>query len=706
MSKDQDFDIECVSYYASVTANYPDVGEIKASFIGAHAKIYGYPIFEITSAHSSCGEKRYGILRNDWKTVFKCEEHRMLPAYVKGDTCTNDYVLLNQENLLPMKDLKPKFFETYVAQRILFPDNQEITQKPTKKLEFEIGFQLLANLSDLLVFTHQKNILNYQADFLLELKNNLNEDVPSIVVEIDEEGHASYTPENEKFRQCVIESYNNRMVHIFVKRTSSQKDIEAIVAKYSKSIRDLAKDLVVEYGHGINEEDFIDTVQSNIINKVFLMMFLSMATGDVTFRYYMHQVGEFLGYSNKGNYEMLRKFLNSSHFEENIDWKVQKVAPVYRQEQLSTEKKSGNEGNGGHNKKIIIMTRACFNKLCILSRKPRSVQVAMMFAAVYEAALDYAQGLRSKMITNVGKLKENKEAAKKRMDDQVEQRKKMLDVTKLTKENEELQQKLDSFVAKTIELETTVEERDKSLQIVRTNIHKATYQISVLEEEKTRFQKRMFAVAEELRVMKEISVSNELYEKKEAELKELTVTFREYKLKYNVLVKKYNGNVVKNKSEREVKDQEILVLLEQHQKKEQEMYEQHQKKDEYTALLLARISELEKMIKPDIKVPVKIIKPVLKSPVTLVKPLAKRPDVDTKIHSPVKPIAKPDIIKPQPSAPAKPVAKPTNDVKFTKSYLTAKTINVLKDICRDKSLTGFSSQKTKSSLIDWMLTKL
>jgi hypothetical protein len=403
---------------------------------------------------------------------------------------------------------------------------------------------------------------------------------------------------------------------------------------------------------------------------------------------------------------MLRKFLNSSHFEENIDWKVQKVAPVYRQEQLSTEKKSGNEGNGGHNKKIIIMTRACFNKLCILSRKPRSVQVAMMFAAVYEAALDYAQGLRSKMITNVGKLKENKEAAKKRMDDQVEQRKKMLDVTKLTKENEELQQKLDSFVAKTIELETTVEERDKSLQIVRTNIHKATYQISVLEEEKTRFQKRMFAVAEELRVMKEISVSNELYEKKEAELKELTVTFREYKLKYNVLVKKYNGNVVKNKSEREVKDQEILVLLEQHQKKEQEMYEQHQKKDEYTALLLARISELEKMIKPDIKVPVKIIKPVLKSPVTLVKPLAKRPDVDTKIHSPVKPIAKPDIIKPQPSAPAKPVAKPTNDVKFTKSYLTAKTINVLKDICRDKSLTGFSSQKTKSSLIDWMLTKL
>ena len=411
MSNEEDFDIKTVSYYASVTANYPDVGQIKASMIGVHAKIYGYPIFEIISAHSSCGEKRYGILRNDWKTVFKCEEHRMLPAYVKGDTCTNDYVLLNEENLLPMKDLKPRFFETYVAQRILFPDNQEITQKPTKKFEFEIGFQLLANLSDLLVFTHQKNILNYQADFLLELKNNLNEDVPSIVVEIDEDGHASYTPENEKFRQCVIESYNNRMVHISVKRTSSQKDIEAIVAKYSKSIRDLAKDLVVEYGHGINEEDFIETVQSNIINKVFLMMFLSMATGDVTFRYYMHQVGEFLGYSNDTNYKQLRILLKSSQFEENIDWKVQKAAVRYTGQQLSTKEQGKNLGGAGLNKKVIIMTRACFNKLCIVSRKPRSVQVAMMFAAVYESALDYAQALRSKMITNVGKLKENKEAA-------------------------------------------------------------------------------------------------------------------------------------------------------------------------------------------------------------------------------------------------------------------------------------------------------
>jgi hypothetical protein len=526
------------------------------------------------------------------------------------------------------------------------------------------------------VFKHQKNILNYQADFLLELKNNFNGDIPSIVCEIDEDGHASYTPEKEKFRQSVIEAFNNRIIHIPVKRTSTQKQIEEIAIKYEKIIRDLAKELTIEYGFEFDEQNFISILQDNTVEPAFIKMFFDNKTGDKKFRYYMSDVGDFLEYDKKNNYQRLRTFLTSSpHFAEDVDWKVQKVAPPHAVGQLSTEKKSGNEGNGGHNKKVIIMSRVCFNTLCIVSRKPRSEEVGKFFAKVHDVALDYAQRLRVKAITNIRNIKVNEEDAKKRMDEQVIQRVDKSNLTKLKQENKELQEKLDSEVAKTVELETTVEEQNKSLQIVRTNIHKATYQISVLEEEKRKMQKRMLTVVEELRVMKEISVSNELYEKKEAELKELTVTFREYKLKYNVLVKKYNGNVVKNKSEREVKDQEISLLLEQHQKKEREMSEQE-------ALLLARISELEKMIKPDIKV--RVSKPSLS-----VSKLEKPPEVNTK-----------NIL------PAKSVVKPTNDLTITKSFLTSKTINALKDICRDKSLVGFSSYKTKNSLIDWMLLKL
>ena len=83
----------------------------------------------------------------------------------------------------------------------------------------------------------------------------------------------------------------------------------------------------------------------------------------------------------------------------------------------------------------------------------------------------------------------------------------------------------------------------------------------------------------------------------------------------------------------------------------------------------------------------------------------KQAEIDTKISSQVKQNDKMTMkqaeIDTNISSPIK-----TIDVKLTKVELSAKTINALKDICRDKSLSGFSSQKTKSVLIDWMLTKL
>ena len=42
----------------------------------------------------------------------------------------------------------------------------------------------------------------------------------------------------------------------------------------------------------------------------------------------------------------------------------------------------------------------------------------------------------------------------------------------------------------------------------------------------------------------------------------------------------------------------------------------------------------------------------------------------------------------------------------TKDELSAKTIKELKDICRIKSLRGFTLYKTKNSLVEWMLDNL
>jgi hypothetical protein len=701
-----EFDIDSVTNYASLTTTCPNIGEISGIAIEAFSRLCKFSMFEITSI-SQCKKKTYGILRTDWKTHFKCEEISSVFAYVRGDTSEHIYILLNEENLLHLKELKPKFFETYVAQRYIFPDNQDIIERPTKKFEFELGFQLFTLLSDLLVFKHQKNILNYQADFILELKNNFNGDIPSIVVEIDEDEHASYTPENEKLRQSVIEAYNNRMIHISVKRASTQQDIEEIAVKYSKIIRDLARELTIDYSFEFDEEDFIRILQDNTVEPNFIKMFFDNKTGDPKFRYYMSDVGDFLGYESTRNYERLKKFLTlSPHFEENVDWKVQKAAPPHAAEQLSIEKKTvKNLGGSGLNKKIIIMTRVCFNTLCIVSRKPRSEQVGKFFAKVHDVALDYAQRLRVKAITNISNLKENKEDAKKRMDFLVEQRVDKTKLTQISKENKELQGKLDSLLEKIVELETTVEERDKSLQIVRKNIANATYEISVLEEDKRKTQKRMSVVAEELRTMKETGISSELYEKKAAELEEVIISFREYKIKYNTVVKKYNTILLKNKDikiENEKKQEQISLLL-----------EETQKKDKENSLLLARISELEKMIKTEqseVKTSnILVTKPIVKTqPTTLTKPIVKTPPVTlTKpiVKTPPTTITKP-ILKTQPATLTKPVVKQEKDLPITKAFLEAKTMIALKDICREKSLSGYSIKKQKNELIEWMLTKL
>jgi len=338
MSNDDDFDIDLVTNYASVTTICPDIGEVFGIVIEAFSRVCKFSIFEITSISQS-KKNTYGILRTDWKTHFKCEEISSVFAYVRGDTSEHIYILLNEENLLHLKDLKPKFFETYVAQRYIFPDNQDIIKRPTKKFEFELGFHLFTLLSDLLVFKHQKNILNYQADFILELKNNFNGDIPSIVVEIDEDEHVSYTPENEKLRQSVIEAYNNRMIHISVKRTSTQQDIEEIAVKYSKIIRDLAKELTTDYSFEFDEEDFIRVLQDNTVEPNFIKMFFNNKTGDPKFRYYMSDVGDFLGYESTRNYERLKKLTLSPHFEENIDWKVQKVARRMRRSNFLQKRK-------------------------------------------------------------------------------------------------------------------------------------------------------------------------------------------------------------------------------------------------------------------------------------------------------------------------------------------------------------------------------
>ena len=342
---------------------------------------------------------------------------------------------------------------------------------PRKRLEFEIGYQLINRLSDIVVFKHQENIMNYHADFLLELKNNHNRDIPSIVIEIDEDRHDDRDPEMEKFRQNVIEYFNNRFIRIPVKRNASQEEINKIVNDSVNRIRDLSTELILEYTLDINEDDFIKQVEDHNIDKAFIKKFLNGNSGDKVFKYTHQEIGEFLGYPKTDNYHCLRMAIkgtarNPSVFVEGIDWKV---ACNLSCKQLS--KKSGNEGNGGHNVLTYLITRTTFNRLCINAhRKPRAKQVAHFFAVVYEVAVSYVQRLRAKNVESGVNTRSSHEQVKERINQLVNQNVKKTSMYKISTELEELKNKFNEMKNERDKCMDELMEKNKSIKDLQEKV--------------------------------------------------------------------------------------------------------------------------------------------------------------------------------------------------------------------------------------------
>jgi hypothetical protein len=254
-------------------------------------------------------EYSFGIIDADWKTFFKTPIQDAKLCQLSYQDESYFYVCLTQESLKGLKNTKSTKIETYVAQRMICGDDIET---PAKKLEFEIGYQLINRLSDIVVFKHQDNIINFHADFLLELKNNLNRDTPSIVLEIDEDGHKDRLPEMEKFRQNVIEYFNNRFIRISIDRKSSQEDINKIVIDTERRIRDLSKELILEYTIDIDENDYIKQLEDHNIDNAFIAKFLNGESNDKVFKYTHQEVADFLGYSIEKNCEEFAKIIKGT----------------------------------------------------------------------------------------------------------------------------------------------------------------------------------------------------------------------------------------------------------------------------------------------------------------------------------------------------------------------------------------------------------
>lgn len=633
------------------TIDVDRIGDTSTSSIINYSKIQGFPLYRLENKLTN--NISYGIILQDWRTYFRILQESTRMANMRDSNEAYPFVELSDDTLSYLKQHKSEYIETYMAQRTIFPDDDRFFKETRKNIEYEFVFQLATRISDLLVFSHQKNILNFHTDVLLEIKNNMNREIPSIVLEVNEDGHQGYSNESEQFRQNVIEAFNNRYFKVDIPRKASLVEIEELVKNIEIKLRNLSKELIIDYSTEINEEDFIKKLEGLNIDKIFIKKFLSNNTGDTVFRYTHEEVGEFLGYSNKENFrEFTKSFVNSPSFIDGVDYKSLLGA-------RAPSKKTGNDAKGGHNKKTYLLTRSTFNRICINAyRKPRAHQCAHYFAQVYEAAMQYVQQLRARNITTGYDSRAKENDVKERMDQLVQQRLSRYNTTKMEKKMELIQESIYKLEEEKKILLESNNQLEISYKSVKINLDDSLFQLSKKEEEIEKLTNKKNEYKNMYRTTK-TDLDNCKKEKGDSlqRLEKYQKMFDE-----SPSVSKYERKIDKHNNIIKEKDEKILLL-------EKDVNKHKEKAKKYIKMVNEKIKGNNKL-----RMIVKTYKKKLDDSNVLVESHTKSDNKET-----------------------------VQDSKYTKESMLNKKMTELKDLCRSKGIGGYSKYK-KEELIDFMLS--
>lgn len=184
---------ECTHYVTKIISN--DVTEeIKGFF--THAQIFKYPLFQFipinpdnpdieTEENQIC----YGISSDAFQSFFNHTKKSKIIASVgyvtafNQDNCSGDLYHYYTPALLTYIRQKQSSnnIKNYITKRLFFPEQSEIIrQEPTKKIEFEVCYYLAIRLASDFIFNFQFDVLGYKIDQLLELRDTINMNIPSI----------------------------------------------------------------------------------------------------------------------------------------------------------------------------------------------------------------------------------------------------------------------------------------------------------------------------------------------------------------------------------------------------------------------------------------------------------------------------------------------------------------------------------------------
>jgi hypothetical protein len=414
-----------------------------------HAELFKYNIYKLTNRHIE-NDENYGVLYIDYKNYWTVPySGSIIEAITYGDNTTDTFVVISDDLLKYYKTIIPTNIQIniYFTQRLLWNDEQDIRDRPTKRIEFETAYKLFLGLAHRMIIKHQVNFLNYYVDILFELRDSIDYNVPSICIEIDENNHIDRIPEQEVARQNVIEYFNNIIYRIPVMKTDTDVIINTKVNDIIKQVIDKADDLLIIYNPDLSKHELEQELLKNNFAAHIIDRFLdNHDTGDKEFCMRHDTTAKYLGYGDTKNYRLFKQLIinKNSIFKINIDYKIIKKIDINNAcvgQQTLTQDSLGRHNYGGISKEIVIIfPRNTFHRLCILSSKPKARDIAMSFSAMYEITLKYIAKTRTAVIEKSRSCLVLEVDVKQRVNALVEQRSKKLNtkIQELDNENNEL----------------------------------------------------------------------------------------------------------------------------------------------------------------------------------------------------------------------------------------------------------------------------
>lgn len=466
------------------------------------------------------------------------------------------------------------FFEEYFFLHSIFPDNNEIKNKPIKKIEFETGTKIISQLEGNVAYRYQENLANYKADFILK---SCDIRIPEIILEIDENGHKSYDKKKEEKRKQVLNSFTSHIIRISISDKMSQQERDIKISETVETIKNLIKDLKIHYTPGITLENFREYVRDCNIEEEFLKLFWMKNDVDPIFKYRHDEIAKYLGYKegNGGN-DNFRTFrdLIKRVLKEDIEYRISLVC---------NDTSEIPSKWGGQLKQTILITRIGFFKLCMFAKSAKKDLLIHYFAIVYEKALELTEMSKSKVIDNNLSINDHQKHFNERVTDKVEEKLLNNKMLKIKKENEELISENNKIKEEIIQAKDQITNLTRVGNNETVKYYTIMGEISLLQSKYLNIKKRNkllesynIQLADKVLKFKEIK---DIYKTKYVELTKPTVTsiieqpkgkfdFDPIKLNSNTVVQLKNicknNNICKYSAKTK---QELINLILQHKNK-------------------------------------------------------------------------------------------------------------------------------------------